>query len=81
MAFTILIHVANSEPVKAEVDELPKPSDTVIICKNPRERGDKEFAWVEEGVTMVVFPWWRVNYVQVLPSEKEEEDILLPYKL
>ena len=73
MAFTVLIHVANSEPVKAEVEELPNPTDTCIICKNPREKGDKEVAWLEDGVTTVIFPWWRVNYVQVLPGETEEE--------
>ncbi len=80
MAVTILIHLANSEPVKAEVEELPKPGDTVVMCKNPRDRGDKEFAWVDDGVTTVLFPWWRINYIQVLPGVTEEEEFPMPFR-
>jgi hypothetical protein len=78
--YTLILHVANSEPVKIDVDELPKPGDQVVIGKNPRERNDKEFSWVDEGVTTVMFPWWRINYVQVLPSEEDEIDIEMPFR-
>ncbi len=77
---TLLLHIANQEPVKVEVDELPKPTDVVIIGKNPRERNDKEFPWVEDGVTTVIFPWWRINYVQVLPSQDEDLEFPLPFR-
>ena len=80
MNITLLVHVANQEPVKLEVDEMPKPTDQVIIGKNPRERNDKEFAWVDEGVTVVIIPWWRINYVQVLPSSEDELEFPLPYR-
>ncbi len=77
---TLLLHVTNSEPVKVEVDEMPKPTDMVIVGKNPRERSDKEFPWVDEGVVEVIFPWWRINYVQVLPSADSEPEFPLPYR-
>ncbi|RMG86162.1 MAG: hypothetical protein D6712_08090 [Chloroflexi bacterium] len=77
---TLLLHIANQEPVKVEVDEMPKPTDVVIIGKNPRERNDKEFPWVEDGVTTVIFPWWRINYVQVLPSRDEDLEFPLPFR-
>ncbi len=77
--YTIILHVANSAPVKLEVEELPDPRDTSIIGRNPRERNDKEFDWVDEGVTTVIFPWWRINYVQILPSEDEILDFPLPW--
>lgn len=72
--YTIILHVANSAPVKVEVEELPDPTSTSILCRNPRERNDKEFEWVDEGVTTVIFPWWRINYIQVLPSDDEEQE-------
>jgi len=78
--YTIVLHVANSEPVKVDVDELPTPSDTLIVGKNPRERNDKEFPWVDEGVTTVMFPVWRINYIQVVPTTEGEVDIELPFR-
>jgi len=72
--YTIILHVANSAPVKLEVEELPDPMATSILGRNPRERNDKEFEWVDEGVTTVIFPWWRINYIQVLPSDDDEQD-------
>lgn len=78
--YTLLLHIANSEPIKVDVDELPGPGDRVIFGKNPRERNDKDLTWVEEGVTTVIFPWWRINFVQILPGEEEEMDIILPFR-
>ena len=78
--YSILVHISNSDPVKLDVEELPKTTDTCIIGRNPRERSDKEFTWVDEGVTMVIFPWWRVNYVQILPSGEDEPEYPLPFR-
>lgn len=78
--YTIVLHIANSAPVKVEVDELPGPTDTLILGKNPRERNDKEFEWLDEGVTTAIFPVWRINYIQVLPSTDSEIDMELLYR-
>lgn len=72
---TLILHIENSEPIKVDVDEMPKPTDSVIIGKNPRERTDKEVYWLEEGVNTVLFPWHRINYIQVLPDPTEEADV------
>ena len=71
---TLVLHISNSEPIKVDVDEMPKASDTAIIGKNPRERSDKELIWIDDGVTTVIFPWWRINYVQVLPEAGTQQE-------
>jgi len=78
--YTLLLHVANSEPIKVDVDELPEPVDQIIIAKNPRERSDKELTIFDDGVTTVIFPMWRINYIQVLPGDEDEIDIVLPFR-
>lgn len=78
--YTIILHVANSAPVKVEVEELPDPTHTSILGKNPRERNDKEFDWLDEGVESVIFPWWRINYVQILPNDDEVADFPMPFR-
>ena len=77
---SLLVHIANSEPVKIDVEEMPSPTDNFLIGKNPRERSDKEVPWIDEGVTQVIFPWWRINYIQVLPSGDEEMDFPMPFR-
>ncbi|MFZ2880676.1 MAG: hypothetical protein WA009_14145, partial [Phototrophicaceae bacterium] len=69
---SILVHLANSEPIKLDVEALPNPNDTVLVGRNPRDHVDRELNWIDEGVRMVILPWWRINYVQVLPSAEEQ---------
>ena len=78
--YTIVLHIANAEPVKVEVDELPLASDNCVIGKNPRMRSDKELDWVDEGVTTVIVPMHRLNYIQVWPGDEETLDFPLTYR-
>jgi hypothetical protein len=38
MALQVLIHIANEDPVLAEMDKLPASNDTCILALNPRQR-------------------------------------------
>ncbi len=71
---TLLLHIANSEPVKIDVEELPDPSSIMILGKNPRDRKDKEVEWLDEGVTTVIFPWSRISLIQILPDPDAQAD-------
>lgn len=77
---TILVHINNAEPIKVDVEELPKPSDTSVLCKNPREKTDKEVPWIEEGVTTIMIPWWRVTFIEILPSPADDVEFPLPFR-
>jgi len=72
---TILIHIANQEPIMAEVEEMPLPSDAVLVFHNPRKRDGKDIHFLLEGVTTVMWPWVHINFVEVIPSEQDEEVI------
>ena len=73
MAFTVLIHIANEQPILAEMEKLPAPTDTIIIVQNPRMRDGKDLAFLAQNVTTVVWPVSRLTYLEVLPSEQEEK--------
>jgi hypothetical protein len=77
---SLLVHLANSEPVKLDVDELPKATDQVLIGRNPRDLANREIQWVDESVRMIILPWWRINYIQVLPSQEDEEEFPLLFR-
>jgi hypothetical protein len=77
---SLLLHISNSEPIKVDVDEMPHPQDQFVLGKNPRERSDKELDIFDEGVTSVIFPLWRINYIQVLPSPEDEVEFPMPFR-
>lgn len=78
---TLLVHIDNAEPVKLDVEEFPSPTDQVVIGKNPRDKADKELRWLEEGVTTVVFPWWRITFIELLPTEADAAEFPLPFRI
>lgn len=72
---SVIVHVANEDAVVCEVEDLPQPTDQVIIVHNPRKRDGKDLMYLDEEVTTVIYPWHRINFVQVLPSAEREEVI------
>ena len=73
MTFQIQVHISGDDPVVLDVDELPGPTDQWVIGTNPRRRDQKEVAYILREVNQVMFPIGRVNFIQILPSEREEE--------
>ncbi len=73
MPYRIQVHIANDDPVVMDVEELPKPSDQFVMGTNPMRRDGKDVPYILREVNQVIFPWWRINFIQVLPSEQEEE--------
>ena len=73
--FSVLIHIANEDPVFAEVDELPKMADSLIMVRNPRKRDGKDLHYLVPGVTQVIWPLTKVAFIEIMPNEEEEEII------
>lgn len=72
---TLLIHVQNDDPVMGEVDEMPSPTDQIVVIKNPRRKDGKDLHYLEPNVTTMIWPIMRVTFIEVMPSGEEEEII------
>lgn len=70
---SVIVHIQNEDPVLGELDQMVSPSDVVIIVKNPRRRDGKDLNYLEPSVTTVAWPMSRVNFIEVLPSEQDED--------
>lgn len=75
MPYTVMLHVQNEDPVVGEVEELPQPTDQLVIVSNPRRRDGKDLHYLESNVTKVVWPIWRINFIEIIPTAEEEEII------
>ena len=72
---TVILHINNEDPVVGEIDELPGPTAQLITIQNPRRRDGKDVHYLDEDVNKVVFPFHRVNFIQIMPSAGVEEII------
>lgn len=72
---TVIVHITNEDPVVCEIDTMPEATDQILVIHNPRRRDGKDVHYLDEDVSTVIFPWHRINFVQVLPSAEVEEVI------
>ena len=75
MAYTVVIHITNEEPIIGEVDELPAANDNILMVHNPRRRDGKDVQYLSNDVVTVIWPISQVAFVEIIPSEGEERII------
>lgn len=72
---TVIIHVSNEDPVMGEIESLPGPTDNIVALKNPRRKDGKDIKTLEANVSIVLYPIAKINYIEVVSSESDEEII------
>jgi hypothetical protein len=75
MAYSVILHIENTDPVLGEVEEVPSPTDTLIVVNNPRRRDGKDLHFISENVVTVVWPVARLNFIEILSGGEDEEII------
>jgi hypothetical protein len=73
MPISLLLHVTGEDSIVVDVEELPDPSDQILIASNPRYRDGKEVRNILPEVNRVIYPWWRISFIEILPGREEEE--------
>lgn len=76
MSITIIVHIKNEEAVLGEIENMPAPSDQVIVMDNPRRRDGKDLHYLEDEATTIIIPWHRINFIEIMPSESEMEEVI-----
>ncbi len=72
MPYTLILHLNNQSPVVGEVEELPKPTDNLIILSNPRTREGKDLHYLEPNVIRVIWPISAVSLIEIIETAEEE---------
>jgi hypothetical protein len=72
MAYSVILHVAGEASILGEIEELPKPTDTIITLTNPRLRDGKDIHYLEQNVVKVIWPLAKITLIEILQSEEEE---------
>jgi hypothetical protein len=72
MAYSVILHISGEPSILGEVDDLPKPTDTLVIVSNPRLRDGKDIHYLEHNVVKVIWPVDKITLIEILESEDEE---------
>jgi hypothetical protein len=75
MAYTVILHLAGESAIAGEIEEMPKPTDTILVVSNPRSRDGKDLHYLESNVVKVIWPLAKLNLIEVLQGEEEEKII------
>jgi len=75
MAISVILHISNEEPIIGEIDDTPTSSDSLLVLNNPRKRDGKDLQFMADNVTTVIWPWNKINFLEIISSEEEEEII------
>ena len=73
MAHTVILHISGEASVVGEMEELPKPSDNIIVVSNPRLRDGKDLHYLEQNVVKVIWPLSSIALIEVLENAEEED--------
>ena len=77
---TVIVHVMNEDPILAELEELPSPTDQSITLTNARRRDNKPLHYVTQEAISVIFPWHRISFVEVMPTEEVRGEVDLFFR-
>ena len=75
MPHIVIVHLPGEPSVIGEVEELPKPTDSIITVNSPRQKDGKDLHYLEHNVVQVIWPLHRVSLIEVVESESEDRII------
>ena len=73
MSSSVIVHIRNTEPMLAEIDEMPQLTDVLIKLNNPRQKDGKDLIFLERNVVSVYWPWTEISFLEILPGDTAEE--------
>jgi hypothetical protein len=76
VAKTVILHIAGEDPVLADLEQEPQPTDLFVRVTNMRKRDGKDVPYLAPGVQSVIFPWHRITFIEVMPSAEERDSVI-----
>ncbi len=75
MSHSVILHISGETSIAGEIEELPKPTDTIILVLNPRQKDGKDLHYLDNNVTKVIWPLNKVSFIEILEGTGEEKII------
>lgn len=71
-----VIHLANEQPLLADLFELPAPTDVGLRCTNLRTLSGKRPVFADRSESIFFFPYAYIRFIEVLPGSEATAPLL-----
>lgn len=71
MVHDVIVHIANEQPIMADLLALPLSSDTNLICTNVRTMNGKKPVFVASADSTFAFPLIHIRFVEIPRAQME----------
>jgi len=75
MPYSVILHISGETSVAGEIEEIPKPTDNIIVVMNPRQKDGKDLHYIDHNVVRVIWPLAKVSFIEILEGTEEEKII------
>jgi hypothetical protein len=77
-----VIHIANEQPLIADLYDMPTSADVSLICTNIRMLDGKKPVFVDHSGSVFVFPYDTIRFLEIMAGSvagfEADDDGLLP---
>ncbi len=63
-----VLHLLGEQPLLADLQSLPGPGDTCVVCTNVRLTSGKRPPWVDRKESWFMFPMTQLRFVEIPPE-------------
>ena len=75
MPYSVITHISGETSVAGEIEEIPKPTDNIIVVMNPRQKDGKDLHYIDHNVVRVIWPLAKLSFIEILEGTEEEKII------
>jgi hypothetical protein len=63
-----VIHIANEQPLLADLFDMPVSADVSLVCTNVRMLDGKKPIFVDRSDSVFVFPYLHIRFVEIMQT-------------
>jgi len=71
----VVVHIANEQPILADLLMEPKPSDVALICSNLRTMGGKKPVFIDKTESTFILPLAHIRFVEIPLASMAEAEV------
>jgi hypothetical protein len=74
-----VIHLTSEQPILADLFDLPKPGDALLLCTNMRTLDGKRPVFIDQAASTFVFPYLNIRFIEIRPERsggREADEVL-----